>query len=84
MSFITLIFYYEKALGHILNSPNYNYKDRRAFLENLYTIYNTNSVNEKERKYQSEIETYNINTEKRITIDVVNDQYIDSDIQRVE
>ena len=72
------IFYYEKALGHILNSPNYNYKDRRAFLENLYTIYNTNSVNEKERKYQSEIETYNINTEKRITIDVVNDQYIDS------
>lgn len=69
--------YYEKALQLILRSPNYDATSRKGYLENLYTIYNTSNVSDKDRKFQSEIKVYKINTGNKLTSLVVDDQYID-------
>ena len=69
--------HYEKGVQRILQSPNYDTSSKKAYLENLYTIYNTRNVSEEDRKFQAEIKKYDINTNNKITPIVVDDQYID-------
>lgn len=68
---------YEKGMARILYSSEYTLKEKKDYLENLYTIYNTYNISENDRKFQSEVREYNISIEHKVNPIVVDDHYIE-------
>ena len=73
---------YEKGLSLILKSSTYSDVEKKQFLENLYTIYNKHNIGEKERKFKSDKEKYQISSDIKVKPIVVVD-YLDSLVNRV-
>lgn len=69
--------HYEKGLFRLLNSSDYTLKEKKDYLENLYTIYNTFNISEKDRKFQSEAKDYNISTGNQVNPIIVDDYFIE-------
>lgn len=72
------IYYYEKGMKEILTSSNYDESEKKNFLADLYVVYNNFDVNEKDRKFRSYKEKYNIQDIRTNKNRELDEQYVES------
>jgi CHAT domain-containing protein len=69
---------YENGVKYILTSENYDKESRKAFLNNLYTLYNTSEIKEENRKFKEYRDKYKIVNVGKLEPAVMDEHYVDS------
>lgn len=69
---------YENGVKYILTSENYDKESRKAFLNNLYTLYNTSEIKEEKRKFKEYKDKYHIVNTGKIEPGMMDERYVDS------